>query len=49
MEGPLRTISIDDLSARVGSELGISEWFRIDQAMIDAFADLTPGPLFHSH
>jgi len=46
MEGPLRTISIDDLSARVGSELGISEWFRIDQAMIDAFADLTQDRYF---
>lgn len=46
MEGPLRTISIDALSARVGSELGISEWFRIDQAMIDTFADLTRDRYF---
>ena len=46
MEGPLRTISIDALSARVGSELGISEWFRIDQSMIDTFADLTRDRYF---
>jgi len=46
MEGPLRTMSIDALSARVGGELGVSEWFRIDQAMIDAFADLTQDRYF---
>jgi len=46
MEGPLRTVSIDALSARVGSELGISEWFRIDQAMIDTFAELTQDRYF---
>ena len=46
MEGPLRSMSIDALSARVGGELGVSEWFRIDQAMIDAFADLTQDRYF---
>ena len=46
MQGPLRTISIEALSARVGGELGISEWFRIDQGMIDAFADLTQDRYF---
>lgn len=46
MQGPLRTISIDALSGRVGSELGVSEWFRIDQGMIDAFADLTQDRYF---
>jgi acyl dehydratase len=46
MQGPLRTISIDALSARVGSELGVSEWFRIDQKMVDAFAELTQDGYF---
>ena len=30
-----------DLAARAGTPLGSSDWVRIDQAMIDAFADLT--------
>ena len=25
----------------IGTELGVSEWFRIDQSRIDAFADVT--------
>ena len=46
MEGPVRTMSIAALSAHVGTELGISDWFRIDQGMIDAFADLTQDHYF---
>jgi len=41
MEGPTKMMSADALSARVGTVLGVSEWIRIDQDMIDAFADLT--------
>ncbi|GHE04972.1 nodulation protein NodN [Defluviimonas sp. 20V17] len=33
--------SFDDLRARLGQEVGVSRWFVIDQARIDAFADLT--------
>ncbi len=32
---------IDDLRARVGQELGVSDWVLIDQAAIDKFADAT--------
>jgi acyl dehydratase len=46
MEGPVRTMSIDALAARVGTELGISDWFRIEQDKIDAFADLTHDHYF---
>lgn len=46
MEGPLRTMSPESLSARVGSELGVSDWFRLDQKAIDAFADLTQDRYF---
>jgi acyl dehydratase len=46
MEGPVRTMSIEALSARVGTELGVSDWFRIDQGKIDAFADLTQDHYF---
>ena len=33
--------SIDDASAAVGSELGVSDWQEIDQKRINAFADAT--------
>jgi acyl dehydratase len=46
MEGPVRTMSIEVLSARVGTELGASEWFQVDQEKIDAFADLTHDHYF---
>jgi acyl dehydratase len=39
-------MSIDALAARVGTELGTSEWFRIGQDQIDAFADLTHDHYF---
>jgi acyl dehydratase len=41
MEGPIHKIERNDLVARIGTEIGVSEWQRIDQATIQAFADLT--------
>jgi acyl dehydratase len=41
MDGPRHTTTFEALSARVGSEIGVSDWMRIDQPMIDAFANLT--------
>jgi acyl dehydratase len=38
--------SIDDIRARVGSEVGVSDWILIDQAAIDAFADVTQDHQF---
>ncbi|MBM7069634.1 MaoC family dehydratase [Actibacterium sp. 188UL27-1] len=35
------TVTVDQLAARVGEEVGISRWFPITQAMIDAHADTT--------
>jgi len=32
---------IDDLKARVGQELGVSDWVVISQEVIDKFADVT--------
>ena len=32
---------LDDLKARVGQELGVSEWHEVTQEAIDAFADAT--------
>ena len=31
----------DSLKARIGQEVGVSDWCLVDQDMIDRFADLT--------
>ncbi len=33
-----------DFSSLVGTELGVGEWFRIDQDRVDAFAEATDDP-----
>ncbi|HEX2763317.1 MAG TPA: MaoC family dehydratase [Allosphingosinicella sp.] len=38
--------SIEEISAKVGSEVGVSDWILVDQARIDAFADVTGDPQF---
>jgi acyl dehydratase len=38
--------SIEDISAKVGSDVGVSEWILVDQARIDAFAGVTEDPQF---
>jgi acyl dehydratase len=38
--------SIEDIQSRVGSEVGVSDWLLVDQARIDAFADITEDPQF---
>src|SRR5579862_3463910 len=34
-------IGLDDISSKVGEHLGYSEWFPIDQARVNLFADAT--------
>ncbi len=34
-------VPITELQSRVGEEVGASDWFTVDQALIDAFADAT--------
>ena len=33
--------SLDEIAAKVGTELGASDWLTVDQAAIDAFAEVT--------
>jgi acyl dehydratase len=33
--------SIEEIRGRLGSEVGVSDWILVDQAAIDAFADVT--------
>lgn len=37
----MRSISIHELANHVGQELGVSDWFLIDQERIDTFAQAT--------
>lgn len=41
-----REVAIDELSSLAGSELGTSVWFEIDQARVNAFADVTEDHQF---
>ena len=44
MGGPMSTLTVEspqDLKQHVGKELGPSDWFTVDQAMIDKFAEAT--------
>jgi acyl dehydratase len=38
--------SLDEIRARVGSEVGVSSWLTVDQARIDAFAEATDDHQF---
>lgn len=38
--------SIEDIKSRIGSEVGVSDWILVDQARIDAFADVTEDHQF---
>lgn len=41
-----RSIALEDLKALVGAEIGVSRWFEISQARIDAFAEITEDHQF---
>jgi acyl dehydratase len=38
--------SIDEIGSRIGEEIGVSDWLTVDQAAIDAFADVTQDHQF---
>jgi acyl dehydratase len=44
MTAPPMTLA--EMRARLGEELGLSRWFEVDQPMIDAFAELTEDRQF---
>lgn len=39
-------VTLEELHARIGTQVGVSEWITIDQARIDAFADVTEDRQF---
>ena len=46
MEGPTRSMPLDELKTRLGSEIGVSGWYTLDQDTITKFADLTDDHFF---
>ena len=46
MKGAVRSMSLDELKAYTGKEVGVSEWFTLDQDKINKFADLTEDHMF---
>ncbi|MEA3050449.1 MAG: hypothetical protein QOG84_2285 [Sphingomonadales bacterium] len=42
----MATATLDEIRARVGEEVGLSDWILIDQARIDAFAEVTEDRQF---
>ena len=38
--------TLDEINARIGTEIGVSDWITVDQARIDAFAEATEDRQF---
>ena len=45
-DGALTKLGFDEVSEKLGKVVGKSEWYLIDQAMIDSFANLTKDNFF---
>ena len=46
MKGPATTITLEEVQSHVGDEIGVSDWFLIDQDRINTFADTTEDHMF---
>lgn len=46
MQGPTRTMTLEEIRGYTGKEIGVSEWFELDQDKINGFADLTEDHMF---
>jgi len=46
MQGPTRSMTLDEIKAYVGKEIGVSDWFTLDQDRISRFADVTEDHMF---
>ena len=46
MQGPVRSMTLDELTSYTGKEIGVSEWFTLDQDKINKFADVTEDHMF---
>jgi len=46
MQGPVKSTTLDEVKANVGNEIGVSDWFLVDQDRINRFADITEDHMF---
>jgi acyl dehydratase len=46
MQGPVKSATLDEVKANIGKEIGVSDWFLIDQERINRFADITEDHMF---
>lgn len=46
MKGPTKTMTLEEVQSHVGDEIGVSDWFLMDQERISAFADVTEDHMF---
>lgn len=46
MQGPVKSSTLDEVKANIGKEIGVSDWFVIDQERINQFADITEDHMF---
>lgn len=46
MQGPVKTTTLDEVERNVGKEIGVSDWFTLDQDRINRFADVTEDHMF---
>ena len=46
MQGPVRSMSLDEMKTYIGKEIGVSDWFTLDQERINKFADVTEDHMF---
>ena len=46
MQGPVRSMPLDEMKTYIGKEIGVSEWFTLDQDRINKFADVTEDHMF---
>jgi acyl dehydratase len=46
MKGPTKAMSLEEVKQHVGEEIGVSEWFLMDQKRISQFADVTEDHMF---
>lgn len=42
----MELVQAPDIAGRIGTEIGVSDWIVVDQARIDAFADVTEDHQF---
>jgi len=46
VKGPVSSMTLEEVQSKVGEEIGVSDWFTMDQDRISRFADVTEDHMF---